>query len=103
MGPSQQPTPERPYALRPADRWNAASWLVFVVVGIYLIHRGTGEEGSMRIVAGVIAILLGVSQAAFIAIRPLRPWGRMVRVAWAVLILGGLVIYRLMEILEHPR
>jgi hypothetical protein len=102
MEPSRQPTPGSPYDLRPEERWYAVGWLLFVVAGVYFINRGIAEERSPWIFAGSVAILLGVSQAAVIAIRQLRPWRKIVRVACMVIILAALVVIFALDFMGRP-
>jgi hypothetical protein len=85
--------PHDPYQLRPEERWYFVGWLAWIVAGPYLIYRGLAGHDSFLVVVGVAAILLGVSQAAVIGVRGLRPWRKPVRVAWTVIMVVGVAAY----------
>jgi hypothetical protein len=102
MESSTQPVPQDPYQLRPEERIYFLGWIGFVVGGPYLIYRGLVEDRLLFVIVGIAAILLGMSQAAVIGIRRLRPWGKVVRLTWTVLILAGFVAYYATEMLGRP-
>ncbi len=102
MEPSQQPAPVDPYELRPEEQWYFWGWVAFVAGGVYFIHRGLVQERTFWIIAGSVAILLGVSQAAVIAIRQLRPWRKVVGVTWTIIILLAFVGIYVLDFLGHP-
>ena len=82
------------------------SWEVrnsnLVFVGTYLVYRGVNEERSVFLVSGSVAIVLGSSYAAVIAIKGLRPWRRTVGIAWTILLLLAFAIIRAFDAMGRP-
>lgn len=102
MQPSRQPESADPYEVRPQEWVYLIGWIVFVVGGTWFIYRGIVRERPVLLVTGAAGIVLGLSEAAVIAIKGLCPWRKVVRVTWAILIFVAIVVYYALDVLGHP-
>jgi hypothetical protein len=101
LQPSDKPPLDEPYALRPAERAYFVGWLLWAVAGAWFIFRGVVEGRAVFTLGGSAAVLLGACQAAVIAIRPLRPWRKVVGVVATVIILAAIIVVYALDLFRQ--
>jgi uncharacterized membrane protein YhhN len=102
MEPSHQPEPTDLYKVKPQEWVYLLGWMLFFVGGVYFVYLGIIRDRSILVVSGSVGIVLGLSEAAVIVIKRLRPWRKLVRITWAIIIIVTVVVIYVMSMLGRP-
>lgn len=91
--------PQKPEEIRPEEYAYVVGWLIWCLAGAYFVYQGLAESNSFKLGGGIVAIVMGVSFAAVIVIKPIRRWKKVVGWIWAVLILLILIIVQMVDVI----